>query len=298
MKSDTYQKEGWFVLEDESRVFGHGTENRETDIVNNKNKNKTADSDHSDKEDMTKADIDEATGDFLDYVDELIQNEPEPSEEEVRSGIDKILAKAYPEEKEEAPVISVENGKKKKATVKKVLLLVAVIAVLAVVSICAMGDYHNISTENGFVTYAKNAIQITFFGESEEEYITVDTLLNDLKTHGYEDIMFPEAFLFDTECRISVPNYSAVDEIEQVDFYVYHNGNEYSFCINKKDYTQISNFPDLDNAQTVVVDGMNIYIFDCGRDSSAIEFFNGKYHYYISSYIPYTEMVSFAETIK
>ena len=274
-------------MEDESRVFGQDAESSE----DNKNENikniKISVSDHSDKEDITKTDADKAIEDFLSYVDGLVENEPEPSEEEVRSGIDKILAKVYP-----------EKSRKKKVTVKKVLFLVALLSVLSVVSIYVMGDYHDISIENGFVTFAKDAIQITFFGESEEEYISVDTLLADLESHGYKDLMFPEAFLFDDGCKVSLPEYSTEKDMEQVSFYVYSNEDEFYFSVYRIAENYVANFPALDNAQTVISDGVYIHIFEHNSDHTTIEFIDSEFRYYISSSISYLKMVSIAETIE
>ncbi len=287
MKSDTYQKEGWFVLEDESRVFGQDAESSEDNKNENIKNTKISVSDHSDKEDITKTNADKAIEDFLSYVDGLIENEPEPSEEEVRSGIDKILAKAYP-----------EKNKKKKVTVKKVLLLVALLAILSGLSAYVAANYRNISTENGFLTRDNGTIQITFFGEDEEEYISVDTLLADLAEHGYEDIMFPEAFLFDDKCKVSVPRYSISDEIEQASFDVYKNDIRYTFCINNDSGKRTVNFHNLDNAKTIVINDTYLYVFDYGSEDSSINFVNEEYRYYITASIPYTEMVTIAETIK
>lgn len=282
----------------DKQSFGNNTEGQETDCI--KNKFVEADTYHNDKE-TEEIDIDKEIEEFLACVDEYIEDVPSLSQEEIRERTDKILAEVYPEEAVETPVVPISEGKKKNRSAKRVLLIAAAIAMLTVLSIggiLVFGDNNELETENSAATYDGGSVRITFFGEDGEEYITVDTLLKDLEAHGYKDIMFPEAFLFDDTCKVSLPEYTKESVLEQVSFYVYQGENEFFFCIDKAGENKQANLPDLENAKTVDVNDKKIYIFEYDNNHSTIYFFDEAHEYYLNSTSLYSIMVEIAETIK
>lgn len=288
MKSDTYQKEGWFVLDDKNRVFGVSAEDSDDLDLNN-----DFDFYHKNKEEAKK-NIDKAAKDFSDFMDSFSQDVEGLSEDDINRGIEKILERTHPAEKQPESVKTAENKRVK----LKVLFLVALLAIVSFSCFCAVGDSHNISIENGFVSFAKETVQVVFFGE-DEEYISVDSLLSNLKEHGYEDILFPEEFVTNSdEYKASVPEYCDDDLGIQASFNIYNNNKLYSFVIHNSQTKQTLDYPDVKNAHTILVGGVYIYVFEFEDVSSTTEFSDNQYRYYITAAVPYSEMEKIAQTIK
>lgn len=288
MKSDTYQKEGWFVLDDKNRVFGVSAEDSDDLDLNN-----DFDFYHKNKEEAKK-NIDKAAKDFSDFMDSFSQDVEGLSEDDINRGIEKILERTHPGEKQPESVKTAENKRVK----LKVLFLVALLAIVSFSCFCAVGDSHNISIENGFVSFAKETVQVVFFGE-DEEYISVDSLLSNLKEHGYEDILFPEEFVTHSdEYKVSVPEYLEGD-IKQVSFDVYNDN--ISWCVGiSEDTADVQEFRcfDIYNAKTIFVNDIYFYIFLFDNNDLTIEFMKDNYKYVINSSIAYSDMVSIIESIK
>ena len=183
MKSKTYQKEGWFILEEESSVFGFDAGNEDKFdseknaifIIENK------------EEIQNKIDI--SSKDLTDFFDSVTDDLPEPSEEEIDSGIAKILERTHPETVKSEPS---RTSKSKKVTFR-VLFIAALLSALSFTCLFAVGSRHNISIENGFAAFAKDTVKVVFFDEAEEEYIDIKTLLEDLKSNGFENVIIPKA---------------------------------------------------------------------------------------------------------
>ena len=284
MKSETYQKEGWFILEEENQVFGVEAENK--DDFNSEEKFNIY---HKDKEDAEK-NIQASAKELNDFFDSLIKDEPDPTEEEVNEGIRKILERAYPEKK---------TNKSKKVALK-VLFIAALLSVLSFSCLFAIGNSHNISIENGFVTFAKDTVKVVFFGEKKEEYIDVKTLLEDLRSHGYENVLIPQSLY---HCKSSVPEYfEGVGDAgvnSSVSFDLYDGEVSYSFLIDKIDFADNagSYFMELDNAETFIVDDINIYVFEFDNEYSSIRFISGDCGCVIHSKLSLSEMMNIAQTI-
>ncbi len=288
MKSDTYQKEGWFVLDDKNRVFGVSAEDSDDLDLNN-----DFDFYHKNKEEAKK-NIDKAAKDFSDFMDSFSQDVEGLSEDDINRGIEKILERTHPGEKQPESVKTAENKRVK----LKVLFLVALLAIVSFSCFCAVGDSHNISIENGFVSFAKETVQVVFFGE-DEEYISVDSLLSNLKEHGYEDILFPEEFVTNSdEYKVSVPEYCDDEFGKQVSFNIYSDTSTYSLVMHKSQARQALDYPDIQNAKTITVNDICVYIFAYDNDLTTVEFSNGSYRYYIISSTPYLELEEIVKTIK
>ena len=276
-------------MEDENQVFDKNAEA----VVDNENlKSEDLIFYHQNKEEA-KNNIDNSSKELTDFVDSLIKDVPGLSEEEINSGVKKILEKAYPAETNVKPM-------KKKKVKLKVLFIAALLSVLSFSCLYVVGSSHNISIENGFVTFAKDTMRIVFFGESEEEFISVDTLLIDLETHGYEDILFPEEFLINAnEYKVKVPVYIDDNVLgEQVTFDINSEKNSYGFIINKDNSNNLCNYPGVVNALTLNADDNFVNIYEFKSGASAAEYFSEEYHCYINAQIPYSEMVKLVETLK
>lgn len=288
-KSETYQKEGWFILEEENQVFGSNAEA----VDNNENlKSEDLIFYHQNKE-KAKNNVDSSSKDLTDFIDSLIQDVPAPSEQEVDLGIEKVLETAYPAESDVKP-------QKKKNVKLKVLFIAALLSVLSFSCLYVVGSSHNISIENGFVTFAKDTMKVVFFGESKEECISVDILLTDLEAHGYKNILFPDEFTNNYDLyKVSVPEYSDDALFEQVSFDVYSEHNSYSFLIDKHDSSKKSgNYLDVIHTLTLKIDDTYVYIFEFEGGSSTIEYFYKGYRCSINSHRTYSEMVMLAKTLK
>ncbi len=278
-------------MEEENQVFGQSSEAAESlknleseDFIFN----------HQNKEEA-KNKLDSSIQDINDFIGSLIQDVPDPSKEEVTAGIEKILEKTHPSE---APTVTVKTAKKKKVTLK-VLFVAALLSVLSFSCLFVMGNHHNISIENGFVSFAKDTIKIVFFEDSDGEYIAVDTLLADLKEHGYEDILFPQEFITNSnKYKANKPEYDTDTFDKQFSTEIYNNDIGYSFFVCSCDEVQIAyDYVRLHNAETIDYNGIDIYVFNYEEESS-IEFIYNGHHYYINAYIPYSDMVDIAKTIK
>ena len=288
-KSETYQKEGWFILEEENQVLGKDAEA----VDNNINLESEDFYFYNQNKEEAKKNIDSSSKDLTDFIDSLIQDVPSPSDEEVNTGIEKILKITHPEEQTK----TVKTNKKKKVTFR-VLFIAALLSILSVSCLFVVGSNHDISIENGFVTFAKDTIRIVFFGEDQEEYINVDTVLIDLEAHGYGDILFPQEFVNNYDVyKVSVPKYEN-DEFIQVSFDIICEDIVYRFGIcNKKQSIQAFDYVNVDNVETVEMDDADIYVFEFDNYTT-IEFIYKEYYFFISSNIPCSDAIIIAESIK
>lgn len=289
-KSETYQKEGWFILEEENQVFG-----KDAEAVDSNMNHESEDFNfyHQNKEEAKK-NIDSSSADLSDFIDSLIQDIPDPSAEEVNSGIEKILERTQPTE--EQPKI-----KKAKKVTFKVLFIAALLSMISFSCLYVVGSSHNINIENGFVTFAKETIQVVFFGEAEEKYITVDALLVDLEQHGYKDILFPQEFITKSdEYKVSVPKYIGDNLGEQVSFNIFCGEIIYKFSIhNYGQAIKTLDYVGMNSVQTITLgEDISLYMFNFDDNDSAIELIYESYHYFIKANIPYVEMVIIANSIE
>ena len=289
MKSETYQKEGWFILEVDNSVFGKEAENieyfdnDENLIFNHKNKEESENN------------IDNSAKDLTDFFELVSKDVPDLSEEEINKGIEKILEKAYPEEARVEPIKTV---KKRKVSLK-VLFLAAVLSIIvAVCCIGVVGSSHDLKIENGLATFAKDTLQIVFFGESKDKYITVDALLTDLESHGYEDILFPQEFVTKSdEYKVSVPKYCNDSLGEQVSFEFFSNELVFNTYILKGySNTEENLYVNIKNAKSIHLNDVIVYLYNT-KEKSYIEYFYEEYHLYVTTdYIPYSDLINFIKT--
>lgn len=280
-------------MEDENRVFGFDAGNEDEfgsdEKIDFHNKN---------KEDAKK-NIEALAKDLTDFFDMVSKDVPDPSEEEIKRGIEKILAKTHPEEIKAPPA---KTSKSRKVTLR-VLFVAALLAIVSFSCLFVIGTSHNINIENGFVTFAKDTVKIVLFGEEKEKYITIDALLADLNFHGYSDLMFSQEFVTKSdEYKVSVPEYiidtNSADFNEQVEFAVYSDTCEYSFSLinNEKATNVLGDFVHLDDADTVVIDDTHIYVFKMDTGFSVIRFKSNGIEYMIDAEVSLPEMIEFAKT--
>lgn len=278
-------------MEEENQVLG-----KDAEAVNNNINLESEDFYfYNQNKEEAKKNIDSSSKDLTDFIDSLIQDVPAPSDEEISAGIEKILKITHPEVQSK----TVKTNKKKKVQFR-VLFIAALLSILSVSCLFVVGSNHDISIENGFVSFAKDTIQIVFFGEDKEEYITVDTLLADLEAHGYGDILFPQEFVTNyDEYKVSVPEYSNNDLCEQVSFNIIDSVNTYIFSVHKYDKnSQTLDYKDMDNVQTMVVNDINMYVSEYDDSDCVVEFFFNGYRYYIQARTNSSEIVEIVKTIK
>lgn len=289
MKSKTYQKEGWLILEEYIKSFGESTE----DVENEKSLESEDLKFNLQNKDKSESNIDSSSEALTDFFEALVADVPEPSEEEVRSGIEKILGRTHPDTETDEKV---KNGKTK--VFFKALFVAALLSALSFSCLFAIGSKHNISIENGFVTFAKDTVKIVFFEEENGEYITVDALLTDLEYNGFEDVLLPEEFVTKSDkYKVSMPEYRDSEMGPQVTFIVVDNEHQYSFTIhNYENKATTYSFKGFDDASTIIVEGVHIYIFDFENTSSA-EFIHNGLRYAVISDRSFSEMVELVKTL-
>lgn len=273
-------------MEDESRVFGSDAKNSDTFD--------TEETFDFFRKEETKQNIEKSATDLTDFIDSLIEDVQSPSAEEVNAGIEKILAKTHPTE---TPIEPKKSKNFKKVT-SKVLFLVAVLSLFSVFCIYVAGSNNNISIENGFVSFAKETIQVVFFAPDEEEYISVDSLLTNLEENGYADILFPQEFVTKSdEYKVSLPEFSNDSLGKQVAFDIYNDSSSYSFNIGYLKNQQVLDYTNLKNAQSFDVNGVCIYVFEHG-DISTIEFIHNDNYYSVNTNVLFDDVISIVKTIE
>ncbi len=276
-------------MEEENWFFGENTEKQKY-LESEDN----FDFNHTDKELLNK-NIDDAVKELTDWLDSEPQSEIQLSDDEINDAIKRLLEKTHPAQ---APSSPEKTGRIKKVSLR-VLFVAAILLVLSVTCLFAVGNSHNISIENGFLTFAKDTVKIVFFGEEKEEFITVDMLMDDLKAHGYDDILMPQDFVDSSaNYSVSVPEYMKDELRDQVAFDIYDSENKYEFNISKGNFMDSAgSYVKLQNAVTVVRDDVYIYAFEFNGES-VIEFVGDGYSYYVISTVPLPNMVKIAESIK
>lgn len=289
MKSKTYQKEGWSALEEEIRFFGENAEKQK-----NLESEDNFDFNHTDKELLDKK-IDDAVKDLTDWLDSEPQNEIYLSDDEINNAIESLLEKTHPTEATSSP----EKTGRTKKVILRVLFIAALLSVVSVTCLFAVGNSRNVSIENGFMTFAKDTVKIVFFGEEKDETITIDMLMADLKAHGYGDILFPQVFVESSaNYSASVPEYVKDELNEQVHFEIIDAESEYMFNISKTELLDASvSYKKPVDAETIVLNGVYIYAFEF-NSATIIEFVCDGFYYYISSDASLIDMVKIAESIK
>ena len=276
-------------MEEENWFFGENTEKQKY-LESEDN----FDFNHTDKELLNK-NIDDAVKELTDWLDSEPQSEIQLSDDEINDAIKRLLEKTHPAQ---APSSPEKTGRIKKVSLR-VLFVAAILLVLSVTCLFAVGNSRNVSIENGFMTFAKDTVRIVFFGEEKEDFITIDMLMDDLKAHGYDDVLFPQDFVIaDKNYKVTVPEYIKDELGEQASFEISDENNSYAFVINVMDVSKTPvSYKNLYNAITVVSGDNEIYVFQFD-DHSMAEFYNNDVFYSIKADIPLDDLVKIAESIK
>lgn len=240
--------------------------------------------------------------DIDDLFGSLLCDVPDPSQEDVRKGVAKILEHAETEKEQISEEVQssqpgTEKAAKGKKVTPKVLLLAALLSILSFSTLFVMGSRHNISIENGFMSFARDTVQVVFFGE-DERFISVDSLLEDLKSHGYDDIVFPQEFVTRSdEYKVSVPEYKN-DAFSQVVFNIYCEERKINFNIyNYEVLQQNYEYSKLGDGDTIQVDDIIVNTFSF-ENEMVVEFTYNGYYYLLSSTISYSDMLRIVESIR
>lgn len=209
-------------------------------------------------------------------VNEALEGIEMPSEAELQARMKALLFDASkldeqtPAKTEEAPAKEIKSIMTRKK-IGKTLMLAAVISLLGLsFIITTVASKHNISIENGFVAYVKDAIVITFFGDSEEKYISVDVLKTDLENNGFENVIIPKYFE-NGNWKVSIPEPTDTELTKQVSLKIYNDESSFSFIIGPHEtQNRESYFSKLENAETIRTDETYIYLFEHnnGNDTS------------------------------
>ncbi|MBQ9912992.1 MAG: DUF4367 domain-containing protein [Clostridia bacterium] len=287
-------------MEEENKVIGGDAEALENDInLESEDFNFC----YKNKEEAEK-DIEETVKDIDAFMETLLADVPGLSEEELNADIEELLGKMHSAqtkedsdsavaEKEKEPVKKVKSGK----VTLRVLFAAAVVALVSVSVLFVTGTRHNISIENGFASFARDTVQVVFFGEGER-YISVDSLLTDLEAHGFKDIVFPQEFVTNSdEYKVSVPEYKS-DEFRQIIVEFFCKESEYKFCVSEFDQNnKIFKYTEMDDVHTVTSNDICMYVFK-SNNGTVLEFIHDGYYYFVTSNVAYSDMIKIAESIK
>ena len=238
-------------------------------------------------------------------VNEALEGIEMPSEAELQARMKALLFDASkldeqtPAKTEEAPAKEIKSIMTRKK-IGKALMLAAVISLLGLsFIITTVASKHNISIENGFVAYVKDAIVITFFGDSEEKYISVDVLKADLENNGFENVIIPKYFE-NGNWKVSIPEYTKNNFTNTLSFKIYNDNNSFYFRIatqgaESNEYY----FLELENAETIKTDEMYVYLFEHNNGyDNRIRYFNPYYNFLITSKTDYAIMQEIAKSIE
>lgn len=238
-------------------------------------------------------------------VNEALEGIEMPSEAELQARMKALLFDASkldeqtPAKTEEAPAKEIKSIMTRKK-IGKTLMLAAVISLLGLsFIITTVASKHNISIENGFVAYVKDAIVITFFGDSEEKYISVDVLKADLENNGFKNVIIPKYFE-SGNWKVSIPEYTKNDFTNTLSFKIYNDNNSFYFRIatqgaGSNEYY----FLELENAETIKTDEMYVYLFEHNNGyDNRIRYFNPYYNFLITSKTDYAIMQEIAKSIE
>lgn len=249
--------------------------------------------------------IEEALENIEAEVNKALKDLETPSGSDLQARMKAVLFDASKLEKQAQAETNDKSEKSPKSLmthkrIGKTLLLAAVISLLGLsFIITTVASKHNISIENGFVAYMKDAITITFFGDSEEKYISLEVLKADLENNGFENVVVPKYF-DNGEWKVTVPKYTDNDVLRQVSFEIYSNANSFVFCITPlNEHNKEAYFLDLKNAETINSPNMHIYLFEHNNGyDNYIDYFNSDYNFSITSKTDYEVMRKIAKTIE
>ena len=229
---------------------------------------------------------------LTDLISLYIEDEAEPSETEIKRGIEKILERTHHEGKQNN--ITERNIKKKISL--KVLFVAAILSLLSVCCVGVVGTDNDIKVKNSFVTFDGNVVHIMFFDESDEMYISVKTLLLDLKNKGFGDVAFVEQVVgMKEDGKITLPRYDNTDA-KHVNFEFISDEIQYSFDIRKLEASEAAVTLDINSAEMSTVMGVDIYINRSGNETE-IQFIHNGLHYIVVTNDSYEEIVRAAEIV-
>lgn len=185
---------------------------------------------------------------------------------------------------------------------KKIVLISFVIVILILIfsvgRISYIGILKGADTDNGIVPFVKDTVDLVILGKDIREYISYEDVKADLKTNGFEDILFPKEFSEKLDkYKFTKPIYTN-NGIEEISCRIYLGELTYGFAASK---SEIENkeltFVGLENAETITINNIDFYLFDFGNYVSVMFFHNG-FSYDIGSSCPYDDMIKIIESIK
>lgn len=248
-------------------------------------------------------------GSLEENLNKIVDEEMEKSEEEMDTElIEYCLDKLS---KLEAETLATEekkgngdsNGKHIKLKFKKVIAIVAAIAVLLVGTLSVSAVVFDVNLFDGIVELYNDYIRINFdkTNDKADEYQLLGTeLAKELADNGFSEVLLPEAF-FSDEYNITKMEYETIEYINSVNIMF-----EYK---NKLGNIQISEYaieeivPDVEflnvtsNIEEIEVGNITIYCFIQNK-SAAIAYRDGLSVYFIQLPMNLNEAIEFAKTIK
>lgn len=251
--------------------------------------------------------IEESLKNIESEVNEALENIEMPSDAELRARMKAVLfdaakldEQATTEEKE-TPAKEI-RGIKTRKNLGKTLLVAAVVSLLGLMFIITtVASKHNISIENGFVKYVKDAVVITIFGEKEDEYISVEQLKLYLENNGLGSIPLPKYF-DGFGWKVTTPKHFKNEYTDIYSFKIYNKEEMFTVSIaplpsgseNKEGYHL-----NLESAETIKAGEVYVYLFEYNKGKDCIiKYYYSDYDIDIASQTDFDTMKKIAESIE
>lgn len=185
---------------------------------------------------------------------------------------------------------------------KKIIIVAAVIAVLAVASLSVYAAISDTTILDGLVEIYNKYIVVRFdkIDDKADDYKMLGTgLAQELKENGIYPVLLPEALL-NEETHITEIEYKIADGIITVNIHFRFKKEKGYLTIDYYEppgFIGESEYPNAKNVTVVETSGIQVYVFEQNRKGSIV-YKDGTSQYGIFSSMTYEQAIEFAKTIK
>ena len=237
-------------------------------------------------------------------MDEELSKTPDEMDTELIDICADILDREY--SKEDAEPKS-RNNKRKHIKARKVLLIAAILIMILGLSLSASAKFLNIDASEKVVKFVNSHFNVNLGDENryDDSYSSNGLeLINNLNKQGFDNIILPNALIRgDYSAKINI---NSNDNIEQAIIEIKSNSADINGTIivtmhtssnNRFAAGQLSMSTSYDQVKQIIVDDMDVLIFDNGTNS-IIYYVDNNIEYYITIDCNFDSAVEIAETIK
>lgn len=241
-------------------------------------------------------------------LEQIIEEELEKSENEMDADLIEYCLDALNEiESNNTVEIKAErtsDSKDKKIykPFKKIFVVAAAIAILAVGSLSVFAAASDVSILDGLVELYNKYIVVRFdkSNDKADDYELLGTeLAEELKENGIYPVLLPEALL-SSEVQITEIEYQITEFITSANISFVYDKEKGNLIIDKHELQQVigkAEYPNANNVISLELNGVPIYVFE-QNNKGTITFIDGQTEYTIVSSMSYEQAIEFAKTIK